>query len=195
MTELEAVVKAAFLLVGMSVAGVAHVLWLRSPLARRFDAPIDGGLTLRGRRLFGANKRVCGFMVLPPAAALSFALLSDAGGLLPRPLEEALWPMSTLAYAGLGLAAGLAFMLAELPNSFIKRQLDVAPGAAPTQPGQRWLVLLIDRLDSVLGVLIVVSLLVPLPALSWLWVLMAGPLVHAVFSTALYALGLKARAL
>ena len=34
-------------------------------------------------------------------------------------------------YAALGAWAGLGFMLGELPNSFVKRQLDVAPGMAP----------------------------------------------------------------
>ena len=191
----EALARAAFLLIAMSLAGAAHVLWLRTALSRRFGWPVDAGLTLRGRRLFGDNKRVCGFMVLPPMAALTFMLLGGGRDALPAFFAAGLWPLSAAQYAGLGLACGFAFMLAELPNSFLKRQLGVAPGQAPVQPWLRPLVLVIDRLDSVLGVLLALSLLVPVPAATWFWVLAFGPAVHAAFSIAMHALGIKARAL
>lgn len=191
----EAVVRAAFLLLAMSASGAAHVLWLRTGLSRRFGWPVDGGLRFRGRRLFGDNKRVCGFMVLPPATGLTFMLLGGSRELLPAGLAAGLWPLTAWQYAGLGVVCGLAFMLAELPNSFVKRQLGIAPGQAPVQPWLRPIIMLVDRYDSVLGVLIVLSLLVPVPFLTWLLVLLLGPAVHAVFSILLHSLGLKARAL
>ncbi len=191
----EAIARAVFLLVAMSAAGAAHVLWLRSALARRFAWPVDGGLTFRGRRLFGDNKRVCGFMVLPPVAALTFLLLGGGRALLPDFFADGLWPLSAGQYAGLGLVCGFAFMLAELPNSFLKRQLGVAPGQAPAQPWLRPVVLVLDRFDSVLGVLLALSLLVPVPAATWLCVLAFGPAVHAAFSIVMHGLGIKARAL
>lgn len=191
----EAIVKAAFLLFAMTAAGAMHVLWLRSALSRRFGWPIDRGMTLRGRRLFGNNKRVCGFIVLPPTAALSFMLLGGSRNLLPDSFALNLWPLTAWQFAGLGLACGLAFMVAELPNSFLKRQLGIDPGQAPTQPWLRPLVFLLDRYDSVLGVLIVLSLLVPVPIATWFWVLVVGPLVHAVFSITMHGLGIKVRAL
>ncbi len=191
----EAIIKAAFLLLAMKTAGAVHVIWLRSALSRRFSWPIDGGLMLRGRRLFGDNKRVCGFMVLPPTAALSFTILGGSRDMLLGDLALDLWALTAWQFAGLGLACGLAFMLAELPNSLLKRQLGIAPGEAPTQPRLRPLILLLDRYDSVLGVLIVLSLLVPVPIATWFWVLVVGPLVHAVFSITMHCLGIKERAL
>lgn len=191
----EALVQGAFLLVAMSMAGALHVLWLRSSLSRRFAWPVDGGLSFRGRRLFGDNKRVCGFMVLPPAAAMTFLLLGVLRESLPGALGEGLWPLSAWEYAGLGFLCGLAFMLAELPNSFLKRQLGVAPGQAPEQAWLRVPILLLDRFDSVLGVLLMLSLLVPVSAATWLWVLVLGPGVHAVFSIVMHRIGIKARAL
>ena len=191
----DALARAAFLLVAMSVAGALHVLWLRSPLSRRFAWPVDGGLRVRGRRLFGDNKRVCGFMVLPPAAAMTFWLLGSFRESLPGFLAEGLWPLTPARYAGLGFLCGFAFMLAELPNSFLKRQLGIAPGRAPERPGLRVPVLLLDRFDSVLGVLIALSLLVPVPAATWFCVLALGPGVHALFSIVMHRIGIKARAL
>ncbi|MGV8991517.1 MAG: CDP-archaeol synthase [Thiobacillus sp.] len=191
----EALARAAFLLIAMSIAGTAHVLWLRTAMSRRFGWPVDVGLTFRGRRLLGDNKRVCGFMVLPPMTALTFMLLGGGRDALPAFFAEGLWPLSAWQYAGLGLVCGLAFMLAELPNSFLKRQLGVAPGHAPAQPWLRPMALVVDRLDSVLGVLLALSVLVPVPLATWFWVLILGPVVHAGFSFAMHALGIKARAL
>jgi len=191
----DAIVQAAFLLIAMSVAGTAHVLWLRTRWSRRFAAPLDGGLKFRGKRLFGENKRVCGFMVLPPATALTFLILGGGREQLFPVFADGLWPLTAWQYAGLGLACGLAFMLAELPNSFVKRQLGIAPGQAPKHTWLRSVVLLVDRYDSVLGVLLVLSLLVPVSLATWVWVLFLGPAVHAIFSIVMHALGIKARAL
>lgn len=186
---------AVFLILAMSLAGVAHVLWLRSDVAALFSQPVDLGLRLRGRRLFGDNKRLCGFMVLPVAAAASFALLGLLRDALPAGLAQGMWSLRPGQYAGLGFVAGLAFMLAELPNSFVKRQLDVAPGSQPRNPWFRAAFTCVDRLDSLLGMLLAVGLLVPLPGLTWLWMLVVAPLVHSLFSALLYVSGVKSRAL
>ena len=191
----EAVSRAAFILITMSVAGVGHVFWLRTKLARRFSWPVDGGMEFRGKRLFGDNKRVCGFMALPPLTALAFMLLGSGRELLPVAIGDGLWALTAWQYAGLGLACGIAFMLAELPNSFMKRRLGIAPGHPPSQSWLRPIVLFVDRYDSVLGVLLTLSLLVPVPIATWILVLFFGPVVHALFSIAMHALGIKARAL
>ena len=191
----EAITKALFLLIAMSTAGTVHVYWLRTPFSQRFAWPVDGGLRFRGQRLFGDNKRVCGFMVLPPAAGVTFMILGGVLNLLPEVVVQGLWPLSPWQYAGLGLLCGLAFMLAELPNSFFKRQLGIAPGQSPERSLLRPLTLIVDRYDSVLGVLLVASVLVPVPAATWFWVLVLGPLIHAVFSLVMHTLGIKARPL
>lgn len=186
---------AAFLVLCLSLAGVAHVYWLRSPWARALSQPVDGGAAWRGRRIFGQNKTLSGFLAMPPAAAFAFGLLGGARPLYPEIIAQNLWPLATAEYALLGFACGLAFMLAELPNSFIKRQLDVAPGAVPAQAWLRPICLLLDRIDSTLGVLLVVTLAVPTPASTWAWAILLGPVTHAVFSHWLYRIGQKPRAL
>jgi CDP-2,3-bis-(O-geranylgeranyl)-sn-glycerol synthase len=191
----EPFVAALFLVAAMSIAGAVHVAWLRSAAARRLAWPLDGGLTVRGRRLFGANKRVRGFVVMPPAAAASFAALGALRDTAPAWVARGTWVLDVGQYALLGFACGLAFMLAELPNSFLKRQFDIAPGMTGDRPLPRAVFLILDRCDSVLGVLIAASLLVPMHAATWLWVLVLGPGVHAGFSVLLHRCGVKARAL
>jgi CDP-2,3-bis-(O-geranylgeranyl)-sn-glycerol synthase len=187
--------SAAWLVVALSVAGAAHVMWLKSPWAHRFSQPLDGGATFRGQRVFGANKQLRGLMMMPVAAALAFAALAGLRERYPEWLARGLWDLSPVAYGGLGFACGLAFMLAELPNSFLKRQLGVAPGAAPERGWLRPLCFVLDRCDSTVGVLIVLTLLVPVSAGTWAWALLLGAASHAAFSTWLYRARLKARPL
>ena len=175
----------AFLIAAFAMAGVAHVVWLKHPVSARFAVPIDRGRTFRGRRLLGDNKTLRGFMVMVPATGLAFALLA---------LTWKVWPLATWRYALVGVAAGFGFMAGELPNSFVKRQLGIEPGTAPAGGWRRLAAVLADRLDSLLGALLVVSLLIELPWQTWLWLLVLAPLVHALFSYILFALGVKNRA-
>lgn len=186
---------ALFLLLSMSAAGIVHVWWLKRTQEGLLVKPIDLGRTFRGRRIFGDNKQFRGLVAMPIACAVSFAFLGGLRDELPNWLSVGMWDISTIHYAVLGAVAGLVFMLAELPNSFIKRQLGVAPGETPAQGWARVVCLLLDRFDSVLGVLFVLSLMVPIPPLSWILLLVAGPLAHALFSAMLYRAGVKARAL
>ena len=86
---------AGFLLVAFVLAGFAQTAWFASPLSRRFARPLDGGLTVRGRRLLGDNKTLRGFLVMIPATAASFAFVSSARGC---PACAGLWPLTPGEY-------------------------------------------------------------------------------------------------
>lgn len=186
---------ALFLVATMSLAGVAHALWLRSKTSLLLDGPVDFHLRVRGRRLFGPNKMWRGFAVMPLATALAFWAAGSLRPDLPEWLSKGMWEISPARYAALGLACGFAFMLAELPNSFFKRQLNIAPGMAPRGRGLAALFFLFDRVDSVLGVLIVLTALLPITPSTWAWVLLLGPGIHWLFSLWLYYLKVKVRPL
>lgn len=190
MTSPDALACALFLVVTFVIAGIAHSMWLRTAASRRLLIPLDGGLRFRGRRVFGENKTVRGFAVMVPATALAFPLVRN---FLPLFAAENLWPLSTAGYAALGAWAGLGFMLGELPNSFVKRQLDVAPGMAPRGTLGTVATFVVDRVDSILGMLAFVSIAVPTPWMTWAYALIIGPGIHLAFSALLYRLGVKAR--
>jgi hypothetical protein len=186
---------ALFLVVALSIAGFVHSAWLRCPCSRPFARPIDLGRTFRGRRIFGANKMWRGLMVMPIAAAGAFAGLAYFRDELPSWLARGMWPLPPTSFALLGLVSGVAFMLAELPNSFLKRQLDVAPGQAPTRLPLAAMCFVLDRVDSTIGVLLVLTLLVPVAPRTWLWALLIGVVAHGLFSMLLHALRIKTRPL
>jgi hypothetical protein len=70
----------------------------------------------------------------------------------------------------------------------------VAPGAPAAGPLTGPLFALTDRLDSALGTLIALSLVVPVPWEVWALVLAIGPVVHGSYSALTYRMGGKARA-
>lgn len=183
-----------FLITAFSLAGLAQTAWLRSRASSRFALPLDGGATLRGRRIFGANKTWKGLIVMVPAVGVAFWALAAAIGLLWPGALPRLWVLSPTGYFLLGCWAGLGFMLGELPNSFIKRQAGIGPGQHPTGAAGRFVSFIVDRIDSVLGALIALGLIVKLPWQTWLIILLAGPLVHWLFNVLLVLLGVKSKA-
>ncbi|MEY4580052.1 MAG: hypothetical protein RL701_4755 [Pseudomonadota bacterium] len=132
---------ATYLIAHRIVWLVAQVLYLYAPLLlsaalsgfvmkldwfRWLKYPIDAHLTLRGRRVFGDSKTWRGVAVAivgcsVGAAVQKYAIGSAAGSL-------ALCDYSQLHVLSFGSAMGFSAMLGELPNSFTKRQLNIAPG-------------------------------------------------------------------
>jgi CDP-2,3-bis-(O-geranylgeranyl)-sn-glycerol synthase len=184
---------ALLIVMAFIASGVLHVLWLRHPWSLPLKVPLDGGRTFRGKRLFGDNKTVRGLIVIIPATGLSFLCIGLLRASLPAWFSAGIWPSPPLVYAVAGLLAGFGFMAGELPNSFIKRQCGIAPGGKPRRLPWRILTALIDRIDSVIGVLAMLSLLLPVPWQTWVYLLVIGPGVHFLFSVWLFRLRVKAR--
>jgi CDP-2,3-bis-(O-geranylgeranyl)-sn-glycerol synthase len=111
------------LLAAAALAGIVQHYDLWTALKR----PIDGGATFRGRRVFGDNKTwrgvACALVGCIATVTIQRYLIGDLA--------------STLAVVDYGRANPIAFgatmgggaMLGELPNSFVKRRLGIAPGA------------------------------------------------------------------
>jgi hypothetical protein len=90
-----------------------HGLCIRFKLASALARPLDGGAQFRGRRLFGDNKTFRGLLFVGLGTGLLFPLWVH----LPD-----LARFTGLEKSGLGFGVGVCAMLAELPNSFLKRQ-------------------------------------------------------------------------
>jgi CDP-2,3-bis-(O-geranylgeranyl)-sn-glycerol synthase len=106
-------------------AHLAHAPVLRFNLLPALARPMDGGRTMRGRRLLGDNKTWRGAAVMFGGALGATAALwrlPSYRSRLPRELRN-----SRSVVTGSLLGAGV--VLGELPNSFLKRQLDIPAGA------------------------------------------------------------------
>jgi hypothetical protein len=102
-------------------AAALHAPVLRFDLLRPLKRPIDGGRSWRGRRLLGDNKTWRGALVMSSGPLLATVALSRFDWFRRRlPLDAN--PLLLGAILGVSTVAG------ELPNSFLKRRLDIAPG-------------------------------------------------------------------
>jgi hypothetical protein len=165
------ILSGALLMAPLLLGLIAHGLCIRFGLLRGLARPIDRGATLGGRRLFGDNKTWRGITAVALGSALGFALLGRG------PL--------------LGLAVGAAAMLAELPNSFVKRRLAITPGQqAKGFLGALFRVL--DQVDVVAGAWLALAFVVTPSAPRVLGSLFAVAFVHPLLTAAGYALGMRA---
>ena len=188
---METLLPLLWLAVPIVAAGLVHLVVLKLDLLpglRRL--PIDGGLSFRGRRLFGDNKTWRGAVVTigtTTFAAWALAALSACCWHLPT-----LAPFAETYPLAWGLLLGAGYIAGELPNSFAKRQLGIAPGAAGGGTAGRvfWV---IDQLDSLAGMLLFVA---PVwqPSLGLLALIVAIMLVaHPVSAWIMVLFGLKDR--
>jgi len=167
-------------------AWLAHAPVLRFDLLPTLDRPIDGGATLRGRRLLGDNKTWRGALVMflgVLSAALLLSLWPAYWDALPDGIRDA-GPAAFGALVGIGTVAG------ELPNSFLKRRLGIAPGA--TRRSQAGVLLaLLDQGDVVLGIwvaLLTIWVMTPAEAVA---AFAAVAAVHLVTNFVGYAIGAR----
>lgn len=165
---------------------LAHAPVLALDLLKPLKRPLDGAAEVRGRRLFGDNKTWRGAVVVVVGVVVATLLLSLWPWWWDR-LPDGIRDAGPLLY---GVLLGLGVVLGELPNSFLKRQLGVAPGA------QSSLALTIyDQADFVLAVWV---LLLPLWAMAWwqaAFVFAVVTAVHLVINVIGYAIGARETAI
>lgn len=145
----ELVLTAWYLQIPIVIGGILHMMAVSRDWLSALKKPIN-------EKWFGANKTWRGIVLMP--------LLTMAGAACLIIPESWLGDRAVFGHDLLtgGLAAGIGYILAELPNSFLKRQLGIAPGETPAR--NRQLFIMADQLDSGLGV--AVAYLIH-PGISW----------------------------
>jgi hypothetical protein len=122
--------------------------------------PIDRGRLFRGRRILGANKTWRGIVAVSIGTAIGFAMQSMLFHRFSSIRAIELFDYSLPKAFFVGLALGAASMLSELPNSFVKRQMEIAPGSA----AEGWKSILFyafDQVDFLFGAWLVLAAIIP----------------------------------
>ncbi len=177
------------------IAGAANMLFTKSALYRSHNAPIDGGkLFSDKKRIFGDNKTWAGFFGMILAACLSqlvWGLLSEC--IIPLGETNELYRNhgnSPIFNAIAGTLFGLAYVLCELPNSFIKRRIDIPSGK--TAGGIKGAVFfLIDQIDSLLGVVLVLAMFTHITFAQYIQYIILGAFTHIALNFILLKLKIR----
>lgn len=180
------------------LAGISNMVYVNLPVHEGLGAPMDGGRRWRdGGRILGDNKTWKGFLGMIVFTALWLGLfevlaktLEPVAGVAPFPFREWSFPLNGWLF---GAWWGLGYVLFELPNSFVKRRLGIAPGQNAS--GLRGFAFgLVDQADSVVGcTLFLLAFYHP----GWgtaLMIVVVGTLVHYLTNVGLYVARLKKQA-
>ena len=174
------------------LAGLGQVVVLKTGLLAGLAVPIDRDLRWRGRPVLGPRKTWRGVIIMTTLSALV------AGGQAVAARRSArLRAWSPFDYDRtnpwlLGFALGLGYCLAELPNSFVKRRLDIAP--AGTTDRWAWLQYLVDQSDSVAGCLVALRFFYKPSRLETSLAFSTGLALHVGVDQLMHAWGVKRRA-
>ena len=186
--------RSLWLALPVILGGAIHIAVLRGGLFPTLARlPLDLGLRLRGRRLFGANKTWRGALIMIGGTALCSVVQAQVALHADWARRLVLAEFSLEHPILWGLLLGSGYIGGELPNSLLKRQLGIGPGEAAASPGLRRLFWLIDQADSLAGVLLgmCVVYVPPLSVVASLTLITL--LVHPAMALVMVGLGLKDR--
>lgn len=165
------------------IANAAPVFASRLPLLRNLSAPIDAGLTWRGKRLFGANKTWRGllFGIFMAVIVVYIQQLLWQHNVITLFSDEL---MQYLVYSPvvLGFLFGFGALAGDFIESFAKRQAGIASGKS-------WFPF--DQIDYVLGGSIAIAMVADLSLIYYGLILIVWFGMHLLFSYIGYLLKLK----
>ncbi len=184
--------RAFWLAIPVAVCGILHMVVVKARLLALLARPIDGGATLGGLPVFGPNKTWRGVVVMILGSALLGGLQGALGGdwaarsgVAAMDFSAAAGGSVVLGYAAVNAIFGVGYVLGELPNSFLKRRLEITAGRTGAGLVGGFFFLL-DQADSVIAALVLGALVYPLPwRLVWVGVgCLTG--LHLFLNAALY---------
>lgn len=156
------------------LGGIANMIFCRTSFYRKHRSPVDGGRCLRdGKRIFGDNKTVIGFISMIVFTS-AFQILSGLADLKLSLSELYRIHENTLLFnAAAGALLGFSYMICELPNSFVKRRLGIEAGST-----NRGINFIMDQADSMTGMAAVLYFISDITLLRAVQYILLGSVTH-----------------
>jgi hypothetical protein len=183
--------RVAWMITPVLVAGLGQVAVLKTGLLPGLAAPLDRGLHWRGKPLLGPRKTWRGVIVMTTVSALVASAQSAAARRSARLRAFSPFDYERINPWLLGVALGLGYCLAELPNSFVKRRLDIPPAGTSDRFARTQY--LVDQSDSVAGCLVALRLFYKPTWLETGLAFATGVALHVGVDRLMHALGVKRR--
>lgn len=171
------------------LAAIAQGVCIKYDWLSRLKRPLDSGLMFRGKRVFGNHKTWRGLAVnvfFCTVGTMIQAWLQNNGHI---PAWLLLLDYAQNGYVA-GVLLGLGMTTGELPNSFIKRQLDISPGERKKSLLGA-VFFLFDQVDLTIGIWVFLFLLVRPSLLLVLWSFPLTIVLHVTVSSVGYLVGMR----
>ena len=169
--------------------GIINMLFTKTSLYKKYKSPIDFNKKCKdNRRVFGENKTWIGFFSMIAFCMLFQVMLGYISAWLN--IEEYndlynIYDNTILLNTIFGVLIGFVYMISELPNSFIKRRLNIDSGK--TGKGIKgFLFFIIDQIDSLVGVMFVLFLFSNFSIWKYFGYVVLGALTHITVNLILY---------
>lgn len=176
------------------LAGIFNMIWCKAPILQKLQIPIDGGKNFAdGKRLFGDNKTwkgLIGYLILNILVSVIWGILCNRLNINQYNFFYMEHENVLLYNLWIGLLLGLGYSLFELPNSFLKRRLNIEPGK-PTEGIQKYFFIFLDQADSVFGCCLVVCFFHSMSIGFYFLYVLLGAGTHIVINMMLYFLKLR----
>lgn len=175
------------------LAGIFNSAWCKTKIGF-LNRPIDNKKTFfDGRRIFGDNKTwkgFVGYVVFNMLAMVLFGVIFNMLGINSYSFFYQSYPNTPLFNLGVGALVGLAYGLFELPNSFLKRRLNIEPGKS-AKGWKKYFFIFLDQADSIFGICLVVCAFYPMSFGFYLLYVLVGSVTHIIINMLLYFMGLR----
>jgi CDP-diacylglycerol--serine O-phosphatidyltransferase len=173
------VITALLAIVPLAFAGALHMLVVKNNLLPQLAMPIN-------KKWFGVSKTWRGVLCMPLFTSLGFYIVFT---LFNVNSGYASFDLSRYSPIELGLMLGLAYIMAELPNSWMKRRMGIPSGELPDK--NRMLFIIVDQLDSVVGCGLVYVIVIGMPVTTFISLILIGLYIAFAVKNILYHLGYK----
>lgn len=171
------------------IAGILNMVWCKLNLFNIPNVPMDMNSNfIDGKRIFGNNKTWKGFfgyIVLNIICSIIIGIICNICNLNDYNFFYINTQNTIITNIVIGLLLGLAYSLFELPNSFLKRRLDIEPGKT-TNGLKKYLFIFLDQADSIFGIVLVVCMFYEMTLITYILYVLLGAVTHIIFNMLLY---------
>lgn len=176
------------------LSGILNMIWCKLPILKTLKYPIDCNKNfIDGKRIFGDNKTykgLLGYIILNILMSILWGLICNSCNINNLNYFY-VNHTNTLSFNLLiGLLLGLGYSLFELPNSFMKRRLNIEEGKSTSGISKIFFVFL-DQADSVFGCALVVWLFYDLGIKLYILYIIVGAFTHILLNMLLYFFKLR----
>jgi len=177
------ILLAIWFLLPAALSNAAPIFSAKIPFLKRFNAPMDGGRSWRGHRIFGAHKTwrglISGIVVATVVLWIQQLLVANTGwaSYIAGDIDYAALPLFLL-----GPAFAIGALGGDAIESFFKRDRGIKSGGA-------WVPF--DQLDYIIGSVLISLFFVILSPVQYIWIFVVWFLMHIIASYIGYRLGLK----
>ena len=190
----DTIVKMYITLLPAIIAGILVMIWCKTGIMKPAMKPMDMGKNFRdGKRIFGDNKTwkgFIGYLIFDTISTVIWGIVCHSSGIDHLNYFYINHENTFLFNLMVGFLLGLGYALFELPNSFLKRRLDITPGKTISGAWRIFFIFL-DQADSIFGCALVVWLFYDLGIGLYLLYVLVGALTHIIMNVLLYLCRLR----